>query len=117
MTLFLAVLGLLGGILLGWNIPLRVSSLFVRYLSVAILAGLDSVLGGVRAELEGRFDGLVFSTGFFSNSLLAAGFTYVGDTIGVELYLAAVVALGVRIFNNLGAVRRLLLQRYMKRGN
>ncbi len=117
MTVFLALVGLIGGIILGWNLPLRFSSLAARYLSVAILAGLDSVLGGARTELEGNFDGLVFGTGFFTNTLLAAGFTYIGDTIGVELYLAAVVALGIRIFTNVGAVRRLLLQRYVKRGN
>lgn len=116
MTLLLTLMGLVGGVLLGWNIPLRISSLVARYLSVAILAGLDSVLGGARAELEGDFDGLVFGTGFFANTLLAVGFTYVGDTIGVELYLAAVVALGIRIFDNLGALRRILLQRYVKRG-
>ena len=32
------------------------------------------------------------------------------DVFGIELYLAAVVALGIRIFNNVGAIRRLILK-------
>ena len=37
---------------------------------------------------------------------LAAGLTYFGDKLGVDLSIAAIVAFGVRIFNNLGATRR-----------
>ena len=36
------------------------------------------------------------------NMLLAALLAYFGDKLGVDLYLAVVVALGIRIFNNLG---------------
>ncbi|MEW6522535.1 MAG: small basic family protein [Bacillota bacterium] len=113
--ILLALVGLALGVIVGWNLPLRIPALHARYLSIAILAGLDSVFGGMRAELEGRFEGVVFSTGFFSNMLLAAGLTYVGDKIGVELYLAAVVALGVRIFQNVGAARHALLVRFWKK--
>jgi small basic protein len=115
--IFLALLGLAIGVLVGWNLPVRIPAVHARYLSIAILAGLDSVFGGMRGELEGKFNSLVFATGFFSNALLAAVLTYVGDRLGVELYLAAVVALGVRIFQNLGAIRHLLLERLGKRGN
>jgi small basic protein len=79
---------------------------------MAILAALDSVLGAVRAELDGKFDNRIFLTGFFANIVLAGGLTYLGDRLGVELYMAAIVAFGVRMFNNLAIIRRQLLQRF-----
>jgi small basic protein len=79
---------------------------------MAILAALDSVLGALRAELDGEFDNKIFLTGFFSNIVLAGGLTYLGDRLGVELYIAAIVAFGVRMFNNLAIIRRQLLRRY-----
>lgn len=85
---------------------------YANYLSVALLAGLDTVLGGLRAGLEERFDDFVFVTGFFTNILAATAIVWLGDLIGLrEMYLAAVVALGIRMFTNLGYVRRLLVAR------
>jgi small basic protein len=51
----------------------------------------------------------VFVSGFVSNIILAAGLTYVGDRLGVDLFLAAVVAFGVRLFDNLAIIRRHLI--------
>ena len=48
----------------------------------------------------------ILVTGFFTNILLAAGLAYLGDLLGLDLYLAAVIAFGLRIFSNLGAIRR-----------
>ena len=79
---------------------------------MAILAALDSVLGAVRAELDGEFDNKIFLTGFFANIVLAGALTYLGDRLGVELYMAAIVAFGVRLFNNLAIIRRQLLKRF-----
>ena len=73
---------------------------------MAILAALDSVLGAVRAELQGEYDSKVFLSGLFTNAVLAAGLTFLGDRLGVELYTAAIVAFGVRLFNNLAIIRR-----------
>jgi small basic protein len=78
---------------------------------LAVLAALDSVFGGVRASMEGRFDNAIFLSGFFSNALLAAGLVFIGDRLGVELYTAAIVAFGVRLFQNLGTIRRHLLKK------
>ncbi|QUL98506.1 MAG: small basic family protein [Candidatus Fermentithermobacillus carboniphilus] len=100
------VAGLLFGVLLGLNVPWKIPSILARYLAVSLLAGIDTSLGGLRASLEGEFDTVIFVSGFIGNTVLAAAFVYLGDVLGIELYLAAVVALGVRIFNNLGVIRR-----------
>lgn len=109
--MWLPLLGLVLGLAVGYVSPLSVPIEYSKYLSVGILAALDSVLGGIRSAQEDHFDSSVFLSGFFSNMLLAAFLAYVGDRIGVDLYLAAVVAFGVRLFQNIGTIRRHLLKR------
>ncbi len=109
--MWLPVLGLILGLAIGYISPFSVPIDYAKYLSVAILAALDSVLGGIRAVQEEHFNSMVFLTGFFSNMLLAGLLAYVGDRIGVDLYLAAVVAFGVRLFQNLAIIRRHLLKK------
>lgn len=79
---------------------------YAQYLSLAALAGLDSLIGGVRAGTEGKFKSDVFISGFLTNTLLAAFLAYLGDLMGQPLGLAALVALGGRIFVNLSIIRR-----------
>jgi small basic protein len=109
---WLPILGLLVGLVLGAAFSLSIPAEYSRYTAMAILAALDSVLGAVRAELDGEFDNRIFLSGFFANIVLAGGLTYLGDRLGVELYIAAIVAFGVRLFNNLAIIRRHLLERF-----
>ncbi len=106
----LPLFGLVLGIILGLVLNIPIPPAYVRYLGIAILAALDSSFGGLRASLEKTFEDRLFITGFFSNTLMAAFIVYVGDQLGIgELYLAAVVAFGVRLFRNLGIIRRYIL--------
>lgn len=108
---WLALLGLLLGLGIGAVFSLSIPAEYSRYTAMTILAALDSVLGAARAELDGEFDNRIFLSGFFVNIVLAGGLTYLGDRLGVELYIAAIVAFGVRLFNNLAIIRRQLLGR------
>jgi small basic protein len=83
-----------------------------QYLAVACLAGLDSVCGGVRAGLEGKFHNDVFVTGFFTNMLIASFIAWLGDKMYINLYLAVALVLGARIFTNLSLIRRFLLTKW-----
>ncbi len=102
------ILGLLVGVFIGFVLPPELYPPYVysKYMSVSFLAGIDSVLGAVRAGIEKKFNVQVFVSGFFSNALLAALLTWFGDKLGVDLYLAAVVTFGVRVFDNLAYIRR-----------
>jgi small basic protein len=112
MAWLLPLIALAVGFFVVYRVPaLSVPIAYSAYVSVAILAGLDAVFGGLRAVLEKRFDEVSFVTGFFVNAALAALLAYTGDRLGIDLFLAAVVALGVRIFYNLGLIRLLLLKR------
>ncbi|MCL6638306.1 MAG: small basic family protein [Firmicutes bacterium] len=109
--LWLAVAGLAAGVMIGLKIPLILPAAYAKSMSVAALAALDSVFGGIRAAQENHFDNRIFITGFFSNALLAAGLAFAGERLGIDLYLAAVVAFGVRLFQNLAIIRRHLLKK------
>lgn len=103
---------LLVGMIIGFQMPVLLPLVYSKYMSIAVLAALDSVFGGIRAYMEDGFDNTIFVSGFVVNTLLAAGLAYLGDRLGVELYLAAVVVFGVRLFQNLGIIRRYLLKKY-----
>jgi small basic protein len=105
------VMGLLVviGIALGLNSPIQFSLRYARYSGLVLLATLDSLIGGSIAKLEGSWDFRLFATGLLFNSVMAGILAFVGDVLGLELYFAAIVALGIRIFNNLASLRRQLL--------
>lgn len=109
--MLLPVAGLILGIIIGTVFPLSVPADYAKFLSVALLASLDSVFGGLRAGIEEKFDNTVFITGFFTNALLAAGLVYIGDRLGIDLYYVASLAFGLRIFQNLAIIRRYFLKK------
>lgn len=107
--MWIILVGFIVGIVAGVLSPFTFPVIYARYLSIAVLAALDTAFGGLRSNLEGTYDNGIFITGFFTNALLAAGLVYLGDRVGVEnLYLAGVAAMGIRMFNNLGIIRRAL---------
>lgn len=107
-VLFAAVFASVG-ILLGLNAPVQIPPGYARYTAVMILAALDSIFGAIKAWLNGNFENKVFISGLLVNSVVAGALTYLGDKLGVELYFAAIVAFGVRIFENIAVIRRHLL--------
>ncbi len=113
--MWLPILGLLLGIGIGSTLAIPIPGVFAKYLSVAVLAALDSVFGGLKSIIEDKFDGAVLLTGFFTNALLAALLAYMGDRLGVDLYMAAVFVFGVRIFQNLAIIRREMLANWMQK--
>lgn len=98
-----------------------------RYTAVAVLAGLDTVLGGLRAFLEDNFDDAIFTTGFFTNAFLAVGLVLLGERLGLEtgigdgrisiMMIGAVVLFSGRILNNLAALRRIVIERVRARNS
>lgn len=104
-------IGILAGILIGYIFPYTYNPQYSLYISVSILACLDSIVGGMRAILEEKFDTTVFLSGFFLNALLAAFLAFLGDKLGVPLYYAAIVTFGGRLFDNFAKIRRIIVQK------
>lgn len=109
--MFLALIGILIGAVIGFILPFTYNTAYSLYISVAILACLDSVFGGVKATLEDNFNIEIFVSGFFGNAALAVFLAYLGDRLVVPLYYAAIFTFGSRLFENFGRIRRMLLVR------
>lgn len=107
----IALLALLLGALLGFILQPDIPAPITAYVPIAVVAGLHAIFGGVRARLDGTFSDRVFIVSFLSNVVLATFLVFIGDLLGAgsELSTAVLVVFGVRIFDNLAAVRGHLL--------
>lgn len=110
--MLIALIGILIGILMGLYIPFEFSTISSLYVSVGILAAIDSIIGALRASIENKFDGIIFISGFFVNAILAIALSYMGDKLGVPIYYSAIFVFGTRLFNNIGVIRRYTIDRY-----
>ena len=105
------ILGCLIGAILGLNSPV-ISYTYSSYLSIAIIAALDTVFGGISSVIKGNFDLKIFLSGFFGNSILSIALTYLGNKLNVDIYLAAIVVFVGRMFTNLGIIRRYYVEKW-----
>lgn len=106
-----AVLGLVIGVAAGVLAPGFIPKVYAPYFSVALMAGLDTAFGGLRAAMEGNYDNTVFLSGFLINMLMAVFFCYAGIMLDIDFYLIVILVLGMRIFNNVAIIRRLYLRK------
>lgn len=109
------IIGLIIGLIAGIFLPGQIPAEYSTYVAVGILAALDSVLGGGVASIEKRFDLRIFLSGFLGNTVLAMLLAFVGDKMGIPLYMAAIFAFGTRLFQNFASIRRLLIDKYFKK--
>lgn len=106
--IFIPLTGLCLG-LCTYFIPFSLKTTWASYLSLAVLAAMDSVIGGTKANLEGKFNESLFFASFILNALIAAFLAFLGDKIGLNLFLAALIALGGRIFLNISIIKNILI--------
>lgn len=89
---------------------------YTEYIGVAVVAGFDSIIGAIHSSIEGKFNDRIFVTGFFTNAAVAALLLYLGNSLRIQYVATAIlVALFIRIFNNLGFVRRYLVARLFEK--
>ena len=101
--------GLIVGLVIGCFLPWHVPSQYSLYVATGLLAALDSALGGMNARIKKNFNLSIFLSGVFGNAIIAVFLTWLGDKLGLPLYLAAVVVFGTRMFQNFAEIRRELL--------
>lgn len=77
-----------------------------RYLAIIVLAGVDAAAGGTRAALEHTFSDRIFVVSLMTNALLGAALVWLGDQLDLDLTTAVAVVFGIRIFQNVAALRR-----------
>lgn len=111
----LEIVGLLVGLAAGLLFPWTIPSQYSLYAAAGLLAALDSALGGFRARIAGEFKLDMFLSGTIGNAVIAVFLTWLGQNLGLPLYLAAVVVFGTRMFQNFAEIRRELLTSKQKR--
>lgn len=113
--IYIAVLiGCILGVIIGLLSPV-ISYTYSSYLSIAIIAALDTVFGGLASLAKKNFDLKIFLSGFFGNSILSIALTYLGNKLNVDIYLAAIVVFVGRMFTNLAILRRYYLDKWIKK--
>lgn len=103
------LIGLVVGLVIGVFIPWHVPSEWSLYVATGLLAALDTALGGMNARIKKTFKLNIFISGFFGNAFIAVFLAWLGDKLGLPLYLAAVLVFGTRMFQNFAEIRRELL--------
>lgn len=111
--MIIPVLALLLGIILGFAVNFHVPPAYTVYLAMIILSALDSVMGAVLSGLSGKFKLSIFMTGFTGNALVAVTLVFIGNILGLDFGIAPVIVFGVRIFNNMAAIRRIIINKYL----
>ena len=113
--IYIAILiGCILGAFVGMNSPV-IPYTYSSYLSIAIIAALDSVFGGITSVLKKNFDLKIFISGFFCNSILSMALTYLGQKLNLDIYLAALVVFVGRMFNNLTIIRRHYIEKWTEK--
>lgn len=107
-----AIFGLILGIIVGFLLKIDIPIEYTKYTAVVIIGLLDALCGAARANIaDNHYNSTIFLSGMFFNIILAVGITYLGDRLGLDLYLAATVVFTFRIFTNVGIIRRSLLKK------
>lgn len=107
------VIGLCVGLVMGLVMDVTFPPQYSFYITVALLAALDSIFGAVRSQMEDKYNMIVFLSGFVMNTILAGLLAFLGDKLGVPLYYAAILVFGGRLFNNLAIIRRIWIDKYI----
>lgn len=107
------MLGTMIALFAPFNIPTDIT----HYIAIALLAGFDSIFGGLVAYVNKNFKLNIFLSGFFGNTILAAGILYIGNLWNVDLSIAAIVVFGARLFQNFATLRRFALDKITEKIN
>ena len=109
--MLIALIGLAAGIVLGIRSGIVFPHGFSAYVAMGILACMDSLLGGIYANMQNNFRWKVFATGFVSNAVLAITLIFLGNQLSIDLSIAAIVVYGSRMFQNFSSIRHWLLNK------
>ena len=101
-----ALIGLALGAVIAYLLSPTVPQDLTRYVAMVVVAAIDASFGGIRSWLEQTFNDRIFLISFLLNAAVAAALVWVGDQLAADVSTAVVVVFGIRIFQNVAAIRR-----------
>ena len=107
----IAILSGLAGFLLFYLPPYKIPAQYGPFLSVAVLAGLDAVVGGSRSIQENTFKPIVFLSGFIMNVIIAVLLSEFGEQLNAPIWYATAFVFTWRILTNASVIRRNWLEK------
>lgn len=110
------ILGSILGVIVGIVVPV-IPYEFAKYTAVAIMAAFDSVIGAATGIIKNNFNIKIFVSGFFTNAIIAILLTMLGESLDVDIFLAAIFVFVTRIFTNLSYIRREILNKIEQKKN
>lgn len=113
--MIIPVLALLLGVIFGFAVNFHVPPAYTVYLAMIILSALDSVIGAIHSGLDGKFKLSIFMTGFTGNAAMAVVLVFIGNILGLDFSVAPIIVFGVRIFNNVAEIRRILIKKHLEK--
>ena len=113
--MIIIALGIILGVISAIAFELYIPAVLTSYAAVIIKAAIDALMSAYKELLKDKFAVLVFVTGFFGNSVLAALMVFFGKKIGLDLYYAVVIAFTMRIFSNFSFIKRYYIKKISKK--
>ena len=108
------VAGLVLGVIAGLNLHLVYSAEYAVYISLAVLAMLNTIFNMLSENLNGELTPVKSSMFLIGDLAFALFLGYIGEQLGLPIYLAAVFAFGNNIYKNLRIISNIFLEKYKK---
>jgi small basic protein len=112
--MYIPFVGLCIGAIIGLLFPTHIPVEYSQYVAVAILASLDSVLGGINAKLKA-----LIKKKFLYPDFYKCGFCGIADLyrkeIGFRFVSCGYCSFGTRLFQNIAEIRRYMLKNNKKK--
>ena len=106
------IFGLVIGIVIGINTNYSIPDEYIKYTAVMTIAIIDFLLSAIKSEVKkSEYNAQVIFTGLLYNLGLAVGITYLGEKLGLDLYLAASIYFIFHIFTNTNEIRKIMLNK------
>lgn len=108
------VAGIILGVLAGFNLNLVYNPDYAVYISLAVLAILNTIFNLLNENLHGELTPIKSMVYLICDLGFGLLLGYVGEQLGLPIYLAAVFAFGNNIYKNLRIMSNFMLEKYNK---
>jgi len=112
--LFYVTAGIILGIIAGLNFNVGYNPAYAVYISLSILALIDTIINIISENLNSEVNILKSGILLISDLAFALLLGYIGEQLGLPIYLAAIFAFGNNIYKNIRVITNFVIQKYNK---